>query len=532
MTVKREGVTARLSPGGVPTPRTLTAVDWTGLARAAGLSAPHPAVAAVEVRGLAYDSRAVTPGTVFVAVRGQHADGHAFVAGALATGAVAAVVEAVPPGVPPDRCLVVPDARAALAPLAAAFFGHPSASCRVVGITGTDGKTTTCTLLQAALAAAGRVAGSLTTVDFRLGTAVEPNRTRQTTLEALEIQARLRAMVDDGCQDVALETTSHALALHRVDAVRYQGAVYTAITHEHLDFHGSWEAYFAAKASLLDRAAAEPGGFAVLNRDDARAFPLLAARPVGRRCTYSAAGDPAADLRATAVVPDLDGIRFTAETPAGPAPVSLRMPGRWNVANALAALAAGLCLDLALPDLVAGLERVERVPGRMERVDGGQPFTVVIDYAHTPAALGQVLQALRSATPNHLWVVFGSAGERDVAKRAEMGRIAAGLADQVVVTSEDPREEDPAAICAEIVAGAAEGGGRPGESVHVVLDREQAIDRAIAQAQPGDTVLLAGKGHEATQIVGRTAHPWDERGEAAAALGRRGFPLTRTAGGG
>ena len=513
------------SPGAGPPAGTLAAVNWTALARAAGLPAPDPTVGAGEVRQLAYDSRAVAPGTIFVAIRGQHADGHAFVAGALAAGAVAAVVETVPPGVPARACLAMPDTRAALALLAAAFFCDPSAACRVVGVTGTDGKTTTCTLLQSALIAAGRVAGSLTTVDFRLGATIEPNRTRQTTLEALEIQGRLRAMVDQGCQDVALETTSHALALHRVDAVRYVGAVYTAITHEHLEFHGSWEAYFAAKASLLDRAAAAPGGFAVLNRDDARAFPLLAARAVDRRCTYSAAGDATADVRATAVAPGLDGIQFTVETPAGRAPVSLRLPGRWNVANALAAIAAGLCLHAPLLDLVAGLEQVERVPGRMERVEAGQPFTVLIDYAHTPAALAQVLQTLRAATPNHLWAVFGSAGERDVAKRAEMGRIAAGLADQVVVTSEDPREEDPAAIAAAIAEGAAEGGGRLGESVHVVVDREEAIDRAIAQAQPGDTVLLAGKGHEATQIVGRTSQPWDERAAALAALARRGFPV-------
>jgi UDP-N-acetylmuramoyl-L-alanyl-D-glutamate--2,6-diaminopimelate ligase len=313
----------------------------------------------------------------------------------------------------------------------------------VVGVTGTDGKTTTTLLLHSALSASLGTVGSLSTVDFRMGHEVEPNRSRQTTLESLELQGWLRRMVDRGCRAIVVEATSHGLALCRLDRIRFAGAVYTNITHEHLDFHGSWEAYFEAKAGLLERSAAE-GGFAVLNRDDSRAYPLLLPRAGRRRLSYSASGAQDADLRAESVRRADPGPTFTAATPAGRAEVALATPGRWNVGNALAALAAGLLLEQPLEELVAGLGSLKAVPGRMESVELGQPFQVVVDYAHTPAALTVALHELRAATSGRLWVVFGSAGERDIAKRAEMGRIAAQLADQTVVTSEDPRGEDEA----------------------------------------------------------------------------------------
>ncbi|MGH7642055.1 MAG: UDP-N-acetylmuramoyl-L-alanyl-D-glutamate--2,6-diaminopimelate ligase [Candidatus Dormibacteria bacterium] len=490
---------------------------WSQLASAIGVPPVSGAAGDVEVTGISYDSRQVCPGMVFVAIPGQHHDGHEFVAGAVARGALVAMVEHALPTVDPQRLVLVKNCRSALAVLAATYFDHPANSVPVVGITGTDGKTTTTTMIQAALSAAMGKVGSLSTVDFRIGPEIEANRSRQTTLESLELQGWLRRMVDEGCRAIALESTSHGLALGRLNEIRFAGAVYTSITHEHLDFHGSWESYFEAKASLLDRAASA-GGFAVLNQDDSRAYPLLRCRAPGRVLTYSATGDGRADLRADQVVPEVCGIRFQALTPAGAAPVQLATSGRWNVANALAALAAGLLLDQPLLALVAGLAELPAVPGRMEVVDLGQPFSVVVDYAHTPAALTLALHELRGATAGRLWVVFGSAGERDLAKRAEMGRIAAQLADQVVITSEDPRGEDPEAIIDEIWSGAVAAGADPESNLHRDPDRTRAVRLAIGGALAGDTVLLAGKGHERSILSASGAEPWDERGAAEAAL--------------
>lgn len=491
-------------------------VRWSQLSAAIGAPAPG-AESDPEVTAIAYDSRRVTPGTLFVAIPGQHHDGHSYVQSALAEGAVAAVVERELPSPGNRPLVVVKDARRALASLAATFYGHPADAVPVIGVTGTDGKTTTTTLLQAALSSGLGKAGSLSTVDFRVGDEIEPNLTRQTTLESLEVQARMRTMVDEGCWAVVLEATSHGLALGRLDEIRFAGAVYTSITHEHLDFHRSWEAYFQAKASLLDRAA-QNGGFAVLNRDDARAYPRLRERAPDRLLTYSAAGDGKAELRAEGVIPGSAGLEFVAVTPGGTAQVRLATGGRWNVGNALAAIAAGLLLEQPLSALVAGMAKLPRVPGRMESVDLGQSFSVVVDYAHTPAALTLALHELRGATAGRLWVVFGSAGERDVAKRSEMGRIAAELADQIVVTSEDPRGEDAEAIIDQIWAGAVSGGADPETNLHRDANRYRAIQTAIGSARPGDTVLLAGKGHERSIIGAAGPVPWDERAAAESAL--------------
>jgi len=490
---------------------------WSQLAAAIGLPSVPGTVGDAEVTGITYDSRQVQPGAVFVAIPGQHHDGHEFVQSALAQGAVVAVVEQGLPAADSGRLVAVESTRSILALLAATFYGHPSRLVPVVGITGTDGKTTTTTMLHAALSAAMGTVGSLSTVDFRLGSEIEANLSRQTTLESLELQAWIRRMVDQGCRAIVLESTSHGLALGRLDEIRFAGAVYTSITHEHLDFHGSWEAYFEAKASLLDRTTSA-GGFAVLNRDDSRAFPPLLARTSGRALTYSAKGDREADVRADRIVPEATGITFTAVTPAGTADVRLATAGRWNIGNALAALAAGLLLDQPLSTLAAGLAELRAVPGRMEVVDLGQPFAVVVDYAHTPAALTLALHELRGTTAGRLWVVFGSAGERDIAKRAEMGRIAAQLADQVVLTSEDPRGEDPEAIIDEIWTGAVGGGADPDANLHRDAERDRAVRLAIGAALPGDTVLLAGKGHEHSILGSSGAIPWDERLAAETAL--------------
>ncbi len=482
-----------------------------------------PAAADPEVDEAVYDSRRAGPRRVFFAVSGTHVDGHDFVAAALRSGTEAAVTAHPVAGVDPGRQVVVEDTRVALGQMAAALAGHPSHHLPVIGVTGTDGKTTTSILLRAALTPSLRNVGSITTVDFRMGELVEPNLTRQTTLEAPEVQGLLGRMLGAGCRAVALEVTSHALALHRVDEVRFQGGVFTNVTHDHLDFHGSWEAYLEAKAKLL-ALTRRAGGFAVLNLDDHRAYPLLRERWAGPLLTYSAAGDRAADVYATGLWPQDGGWAYTAVTPCGTAEVRLQLPGRWNVGNSLAALAAGLQLGHPLPELAGGLAALESVPGRMQRVRLGQPFEVVVDYAHTPAALTLALSELRAASPGRLWVVFGSAGERDLEKRAEMGRIAARLADQVVVTSEDPRDEDPEAIIAEICRGAVEAGADFDHNLHREADRSRAVRLAVEGALPGDTVLLAGKGHEHTILTSVGALPWDEAAEAEAALRRRFGP--------
>lgn len=492
------------------------------LLAAAGLPGP-PAGGDPEVTGVVHDSRRAGPGTLFVAIPGEHVDGHDFAAGAVAQGAVAVVAErpvATRPGVP---VVLVPDSRAALAPLAARLAGDPSRRLVVVGVTGTDGKTTTTTMLHAAWRGAGLAAAALTTVDFRSRDRVEPNRTRQTTLEAPDLQARLLGALGDGCTHVALETSSHALVLHRVDEVDYRVAVVLRVTSEHLDVHGTRAAYLAAKRRLVEMVGTRADGVAVLDGDDPWGFPAMATVPVARRLVVSGSGQVAgADLRATAVEASPGGVRFLARTPWGDAPVALRLAGRFNAGNALAALAAACVTGASLEGAVAGLEALERVGGRMERVDLGQPFAVVVDYAHTAAALERVLTELRAATPGRLWVVFGSAGERDRPKRPEMGAVAARLADVAVLTDEDPRGEDRMAIIAEIAAGAGAGSGGDG-SVLVIPDRGAAVVAALSGARPGDTVLLAGKGHESSIIGPDGARPWDERAAAEAALGELGY---------
>ena len=467
------------------------------------------------------NSRRCRPGSLFVAVPGFHIDGHGFAADAVRAGAAAVVAERAPlPALPAAApLLIVGSSRRALSALAASLAGHPSRGMTVAGITGTDGKTTTSTMLWAAWRAAGERAAGLTTVDTRIGDEIRPNTGHMTTLEATELQRFLAEAAAAGCSRVALETSSHGLHLHRVDDVDYDIAVYTRITSEHLDIHGSREEYLRTKQRLLQLMG--PGGLAVLDRDDDFAYARLAATPAARRLTYSAAGCAEADLVAEDVRVEDRGVHFIAATPWGRAPVELRLAGAFNVANALAALAAGCGSGAPLDAATRGLAGLERVTGRMERVDLGQDITVVVDYAHTAAALETVLVELRPTTRGRLWAVFGSAGERDREKRGAMGAIAARLADVVVVTDEDPRGEDRQAIVEEIAAGAAAAGAARGSRLHLVPDRTEAIELAIQGAAPGDTVLLAGKGHERTIEMASGAVPWDERAAAEAALRRR-----------
>lgn len=492
------------------------------LLREAGIVAPDLGGAGVEVSAVTHDSREVVPGSLFVAVPGRREDGHAHAATAVARGAVAVVAEhALDPPVPSSVAVVmVGDARRALSALAAAIHGHSSRSLTIAGVTGTDGKTTTATMLWAAWRAAGLRTGLISTVDFRDGETIVPNSTRVTTMEAVETQRRLAELRDAGCTHVVVETSSHGLEMHRVDDVGYRLALYTRITSEHLDVHGDRERYFAAKARLLEMVGARPDGVAVLDRDDDFAYERLAAMPVATRLSYSTSGADA-DLVAESVVAGPEGVRLRARTPWGSADLQLQLAGRFNAGNALAAIAAACASGTSLDAAITGIAGLDRVHGRMERVDDGQPFSVVVDYAHTADSLEKVLTELRAATTGRLWVVFGSAGERDVEKRPAMGDVAGRLADVVVVTDEDPRNEDRLAICEQIAAGAERAGARRGDSLHVIPDRAEAIAFAIAGAAAGDTVLCAGKGHESSIVTAAGSVPWDERAVVTDALRAR-----------
>ncbi len=477
------------------------------------------------ISGLAYDSRRVRPGDLFVAVRGFHVDGHAFIPDALSRGAVAVMAEEPPP---PDVSVPwaqVPDSRAALALLAAAFHGHPARRLRVVGVTGTDGKTTTTTMISDILEAAGHRTGCMTTVSFKVGDRVWDNDTRQSTPEAPEVQALLREMVSSGCEYAVIESTSHGLALHRLDACEYDVAVLTNVTHEHLDFHGSVEAYRLAKARLFEMLgeAVHKGipKTAVVNLDDPHAGMFIDRSP-GQVITY-ARENPAAMVRARDVVSSPSRLAFTVDTPWGTTDILLRLAGDFNVGNALAALSAALSQGVPLEVCREALARFRGVRGRMETVDCGQPFTVIVDYAHTPESFERVMGIMRPLTKGRLIAVFGSAGERDRQKRAIQGEIAGRYCDFLVLTDEDPRLEDRWAILDEIAAGVERAGKQEGDGYVKIADRAEAIAAALRYARPGDVVLLLGKGHEGSIIYGTEKMPWDERAAAEAALRAMGY---------
>jgi UDP-N-acetylmuramoyl-L-alanyl-D-glutamate--2,6-diaminopimelate ligase len=469
------------------------------------------------VSAIAYDSRVVTQGTLFFAIPGVHVDGHDFAGAAVEAGAVAVVVEREVPGLASPQ-IVVDSVRRALADAADAWHGRPSERLTVVGITGTDGKTTTSFLAVDVLRAAGRRPGLLGTVAIDVGDERRPNDDRNTTPEAPELQAVLAEMVDAGNDVVVLEATSHGLALDRTRNCRFDVGVVTTVTSEHLEFHGTLERYRAAKARLVEEAP-----LAILNADDA-AFEYFRERASGKVLTYGTADG--VDLRATDVAADARGSRFTLHAPRWTGDVALAMPGRYNVANALAALAIAHALDVDLAACAAALGRTRGVPGRMERVDGGQPFAVIVDYAHTADSLAKVLTTLRPITEGRLIAVFGSAGERDPTKRPAMGRVSAELADVTFVTDEDPRLEDPRVINEAIADGARAAGARDSDTLHVIDDRREAIAAAIGMARPGDVVLLAGKGHEQSIFYGTSKLPWDDRVVASEALARAGWRAT------
>lgn len=473
--------------------------------------------AEVEITGLSFDSRTVTPGDLFVALPGAHVDGRDFIAAAVHRGAVAVLSESAPAPCVPQ--VLVPDARAALADVAATFYGHPSARLEVIGVTGTDGKTTTCYLLHTLLQATGRPAGLSSTVTVRIGADECPNPVGLTTPEAPVVQRLLAEMVAAGCRTAVLEVSSHALALNRLRGCRIDVGVFTNLSAEHLDFHGTLEEYCATKARLFRMLGQVPTEgappYAILNRDDPQyaAMRAASAAPV-----LSYGLHPDADVRACAVQVSAGGLCFRACTPLGDVLVRSPLIGRFHVSNLLAALTYAVARGIALDEAAAALATMPGVPGRMRRLAVGQPFTVMIDYAHTPAALAAVLATLREITTGRLIAVFGAPGERDRTKRPAMGRIAAAYCALVILTDDEPRGEESGAIIEEIATGARESGARDGETLIRCPDRRAAIRMAMRAARPGDAVLLAGKGHERRIIVGTEHRPWDEEAEARAAL--------------
>jgi UDP-N-acetylmuramoyl-L-alanyl-D-glutamate--2,6-diaminopimelate ligase len=458
-----------------------------------------------EVSGLAYDSRRAVPGTVFVAIPGRRTDGHEYIDSAIDRGACAVITERSDFVSPRATQIRVSDSRAALAAAASAFFAHPSRQLRVVGITGTNGKTTVSFLLRHLLEAAGVRCGLIGTVRYEIGDRVIP--AQRTTPEALEIQQLMAHMVRAGCSTCILEVSSHGLEQKRVDGVSFDIGVFTNLTHDHLDYHGNMEKYFAAKRRLFAGVGELKGpSRAVINIDDPYGARLAREDHLEVRLTYGL-GETAV-LRARDLDLRPDGTRMTLETPAGTFVALLPLIGRFNVYNALAAVGTALILNVPLPVVQGALASAPQTPGRLERVDRGQPFGVFVDYAHTEDALRNVLGALREVTRGRLLLVFGCGGDRDAGKRAPMGRVAGELADRVVVTSDNPRREKPEAIAAQIEVGLREAGGAPWG---VDLDRSRAIDALVRDAAPGDTVLIAGKGHESYQESQDTVVPFDDR---------------------
>jgi len=475
---------------------------------------PYVALPDLRCAGVTHDSRAVVPGMVFVALRGLTSDGAAFAPAAIAAGAAAIVAQTPPPVASAVPWLVVADARAALASLATAYFGAPSQEMRVVGITGTNGKTTTSYLVRSIFEASGVPCGLMGTVAYQIGDrVVEATRT---TPEAPEVQQLMRQMVSEGCGACAMEVSSHALALRRVDGVHFAAGVFTNLTRDHLDFHGDMEQYFAAKRRLFEML--PDGAPAVVNLDDPRGQALVEAssRPV------SYAINRPADVTAGPVSSSLSGLQLDVRTPWGVVRVESKLVGRPNVYNILAAVAVATALDVPTDAVEHGLRHLNGVPGRFQVVSGpADDVTVIVDYAHTDDALRNLLETARPMALRRLITVFGAGGDRDRTKRPLMGMVAARLSDIVVLTSDNPRSEDPARIIDEVRRGAEAEGRASNTELLTVIDRESAILEAVQQAGPGDVVLVAGKGHERYQEIGGERLAFDDVAVARKALEAR-----------
>ncbi|MBW1600461.1 UDP-N-acetylmuramoyl-L-alanyl-D-glutamate--2,6-diaminopimelate ligase [Streptomyces sp. JJ38] len=511
------------TPTSPPRPSGVSPVDLTELARSLGIADVRPAVAgggddaparpeAIAVTGVTHDSRAVQPGDVYAALPGARFHGADFVAQAVSRGAVAALTD--PAGA--QRCadaglavLVVPDPRRHMGKLAATVYGEPGRDLLQIGITGTSGKTTTAYLVEGGLRAAakeGELTGLIGTVESRIGD--ERLKAQRTTPEATELQALFGVMRERGVTSVAMEVSSHALVMGRVDGCVFDVAVFTNLSPEHLDFHTDMEDYFAAKAQLFTAARSRAG---VVNLDDEYGQRL--AREAGVPVTtYSAEGHPDADWRAEDVEVGPLGSVFTIVGPQGVrARAAAPMPGPFNVSNALAAVTALVVAGIDVQTAADGVAAIPGVPGRLERVDAGQPYLAVVDYAHKPDAVESVLRALRRVTDGRIHAVLGCGGDRDPHKRGPMGAALARLADTAVLTSDNPRSEDPLAILASMLAGAAEVPSYERGTVLLEEDRAAAITAAVARAEPGDVVIVAGKGHEVGQDIAGVVRAFDDR---------------------
>jgi UDP-N-acetylmuramoyl-L-alanyl-D-glutamate--2,6-diaminopimelate ligase len=475
----------------------------------------------VAISGIAYDSRQVEPGYLFVALAGVNSDGHAYIGEAIRRGAAAIA------GTRPECGYAVPyiqveDGRQALASLSAAFYDYPARQLTVIGVTGTDGKTTTTNLIYHILLAAGLPAGMISTVNAVIGELVLDTGFHVTTPEAPEVQRYLYEMVSTGLTHVVLEATSHGLSQKRVEACEFDLGVVTNITHEHLDFHGSYAAYRAAKARLFTSLAEtrpkghNPPRAAILNRDDL-SYETLAELAKVRQISYGL--QAGADVRANDIRHTAEGLQFLAVGEDFQIPVRSRLVGDFNVSNCLAAIAAtvsGLGLDPGAAR--EGIAALSVLPGRMESIDLGQPFLAIVDFAHTPNALRRALQTARSLVDGRVIAVFGSAGLRDRAKRRLMAEVSAELADLTILTAEDPRSESLAMILADMAAGAESRGAVENQTFFRVMDRGEAISFAIASARPDDVVIACGKGHEQSMCFGEIEYPWDDRIAMRAAL--------------
>ena len=487
-----------------------------------GLPADAGSLPAVPVSDVTYHSRHVSPGAVFVALKGVNADGVSYAADAMARGAAAVFAESPRPAGASAPWLQVSDARLALAALAAEFHGRPSEQLILVGITGTNGKTTTSYLIASIFEAAGITCGRIGTVGHRIGNREYP--AARTTPEAPELQRMLRDMVEQGCGACVMEVSSHALALRRADHLRFAAGIFTNLTRDHLDFHGDMEEYFVAKRRLFELLPAD--AVAITNADDPRGadFAAAARRPV----TYAI--DNPADVRPGPLSLSLDGLSFEARTPRGTLHLKSPLVGRPNAYNILAAAATATALDLPFSAIETGVSRLTNVPGRFQVVS--QPadeVRVVVDYAHTDDALKNLLETARPLASGRVVTVFGCGGDRDKTKRPLMGAVAARLSDLIVVTSDNPRSENPEQIIEDIKRGIVlpadrigTGGQRPKAPLCLsIVDRKQAIERAVRDARPGDLVLIAGKGHEKYQVIGERTLPFDDVDVARAALAQR-----------
>jgi UDP-N-acetylmuramoyl-L-alanyl-D-glutamate--2,6-diaminopimelate ligase len=487
----------------------------------------------IDITHITADSRQVTPGALFVAYPGIAIDGAKFIPDAIQRGAVAIVAETVPLSPIPCPLIIVPNARVALAHLAAAWHDFPARKLRIIGVTGTDGKTTTCRLAASILETAGYRVGTITTVSATIGDQEIDTGLHTTTPDALTIQSLLAQMVTAGAKYAIVEATSEGLAQHRLDAIDFDVAVITNITHEHLYFHQTWENYRDAKARLfrsLTNSFRKPrtAKVAVLNADDnARGvFDFLRAMPAEEQVIYTTenSGQRSAVsgqqwISARAIQHSTNGLQFVVETPHGQLPITSSLLGRYNVSNILAAIGVGMARRVPFEAMREGIARVQGVVGRMQ-VMQSEPFTAIVDFAHTPNALRVALETAREITRRRVIVVFGCAGLRDVQKRAMMGKIAGELADKIIVTAEDPRTESLDAINAQIVEGLQRAGRHVGEDYFIVNDRAEAIAFAIQQAQAGDVVIIAGKGHEKSMCFGTTEYPWSDQDAVRNALAK------------